>query len=215
MGRRSGIGGRGSGPSSTPVVSAFRRNPEVRSRTCVESSCALAVAALAVATLKGQPEAGSRKLEAGDELWVAATLKKMTLDDKVGQLLVSSFASEYMSTDSREFDELVKSIHDYRIGGFHVFGGAEPAPDVLLDANYGTRHTRPAAGGGVAAQSPAGDRDVSAAELRRLRDRRRLPPRRRDGVSPQHGVWRRRRREAGLRGGAHHRASNRARSASR
>ena len=62
----------------------------------------------------------------------------MTLDDKVGQLLVSSFASEYMSTDSREFDALVKSVHDYQVGGFHVFGGTEPAPDVLLDANYGT-----------------------------------------------------------------------------
>jgi beta-N-acetylhexosaminidase len=98
----------------------------------------LAVAASAVVTLRGQPEAGSWKLEADDERWVAATLKKMTLDDKVGQLLVSSFGSEYLSTDSREYDALVKSIHEYRIGGFHVFGGAEPAPDVLLDANYGT-----------------------------------------------------------------------------
>jgi beta-N-acetylhexosaminidase len=98
----------------------------------------LAVTALAVATLKSQPAAGSGKLEAGDELWVAATLKKMTVDDKVGQLLVSSFPSQFMSTDSREYDALVKSIHDYKIGGFHVFGGTEPAPDVLLDANYGT-----------------------------------------------------------------------------
>jgi len=100
--------------------------------------CAIA-AALAV-SLHGQspPEAASRKLDAEDERWVAATLKKMTLDDKVGQLLVSSFPSEYMSTDSPEYDALVKSIHDYRIGGFHVFGGTEPAPDVLLDAHYGT-----------------------------------------------------------------------------
>lgn len=98
----------------------------------------LTVAALAAVTLNGQPEAGSRKLEAADELWVAATLKKMTLDDKVGQLLVSSFPAAFMSTDSREFDALVKSIHDDKIGGFHVFGGSEPAPDVLLDANYGT-----------------------------------------------------------------------------
>ena len=85
-----------------------------------------------------QPATGSRKLDADAERWVAATLKKMTLDDKVGQLLVSSFGSDYMSTDSREYDALVKAIHDYRIGGFHVFGGTEKAPDVLLDANYGT-----------------------------------------------------------------------------
>jgi beta-N-acetylhexosaminidase len=86
----------------------------------------------------GQAGAGSRTLDAESERWVAATLKKMTLDDKVGQLLVSSFGSDYMSTDSREYDALVKAIHDYRIGGFHVFGGTEKAPEVLLDANYGT-----------------------------------------------------------------------------
>src|SRR6185369_7145064 len=79
-----------------------------------------------------------RKLDAEGERWVASTLKKMTLDDKVGQLLVSSFDAEYMSTDSREYDALVRAIHDYHIGGFHVFGGTEAAPDVLLDAHYGT-----------------------------------------------------------------------------
>src|SRR5436190_24127149 len=100
--------------------------------------CAIA-AALAV-SLHGQspPEAASRKLDADAERWVAATLKKMTLDDKVGQLLVSSFGSDYMSTDSREFEALAKAVREYRVGGFHVFGGSEAAPDVLLDAHYGT-----------------------------------------------------------------------------
>jgi beta-glucosidase-like glycosyl hydrolase len=83
-----------------------------------------------------KPEAGSWKLDADAEHWVAATLKKMTLDDKVGQLLVSSFDAEYVSTDSRQYEALVKTIQDYRIGGFHMFGGAEPTPDVLLDAHY-------------------------------------------------------------------------------
>src|SRR5947207_4917871 len=102
--------------------------------------CAAAIV-LAVSLQAQSPrevKADSWKLEADGEQWVGATLKKMTLDDKVGQLLVSSFPSEYMSTDSPEYDALVKSIHDYRIGGFHVFGGTEAAPDVLLDANYGT-----------------------------------------------------------------------------
>jgi beta-glucosidase-like glycosyl hydrolase len=85
-----------------------------------------------------QPAAGNRKLDADAERWVAATLGKMTLDDKVGQLLVSSFGSEYLSTDSAEFDALVKAVREYHVGGFHVFGGSEAAPEVLLDANYGT-----------------------------------------------------------------------------
>ena len=102
-------------------------------RTVAALICAAAVAALAA-----QTPADPRHLDAEGEKWVAATLKKMSLDDKVGQLLVSSFGSEYMSTDSPEYDALVKSIHDYRIGGFHVFGGTEKIPDVLLDNNYGS-----------------------------------------------------------------------------
>jgi beta-N-acetylhexosaminidase len=93
--------------------------------------------ALAV-SVAAQGPATPRHPDAEGERWVAATLKKMTLDDKVGQLLVSSFGAEFMSTDSAEYDALVRSIHDFRIGGFHVFGGTEAAPDVLLDAHYGS-----------------------------------------------------------------------------
>ena len=85
-----------------------------------------------------KPEAVGRKLDADAERWVAATLGRMTLDEKVGQLLVSSFGSGYLSTDSDAFDALARAVHDYKIGGFHVFGGTEAAPDVLLDPNYGT-----------------------------------------------------------------------------
>jgi beta-N-acetylhexosaminidase len=113
---------------------------------------AAAAGLLGAAVLSGQatgsvtsvrpPAAGSRKpsavARAEDERWVAATLKKMTLDDEVGQLLVSSFQSEYMSTDSSEFDALARSVRVYHVGGFHVFGGTEAAPDVLLGAHYGT-----------------------------------------------------------------------------
>src|SRR5687768_87898 len=100
----------------------------------------LLVATLSVSTqpVGQQPEAGSAKLDLEAERWVAATLKKMTLDEKVGQLIVSSFRAEYLSTDSPEYEALVKLIHEQKIGGFHVFGGTEVVPDVLLDAHYGT-----------------------------------------------------------------------------
>ena len=101
---------------------------------------AAAAAGLFVATavLFAGTSSGPLKLDPEAERWVAATLKKMTLDDEVGQLLVSSFESEYLSTDSDAFDTLAKAVHDYHIGGFHVFGGSEAAPEVLLDAHYGT-----------------------------------------------------------------------------
>src|SRR5436190_19592551 len=85
-----------------------------------------------------QAPAGRLPLDQDAERWVAATLKKMTLDDKVGQLLVSSFESDYLSTDSREFETLAAAVHDHHVGGFHVFGGSEAAPEVLLGAHYGS-----------------------------------------------------------------------------
>ena len=72
------------------------------------------------------------------EKWVQSTLGTMTVDEKVGQMLVSSFQSSFLSTDSKAFDELAKAVHEYHVGGFHVFGAAEPAPNVLLNASYGT-----------------------------------------------------------------------------
>lgn len=76
--------------------------------------------------------------DATAEKWVQATFKKMSLEDKVGQLLVSSFPSSFLSTDSQAFDDLAKAVREYRVGGFHVFGATELAPSVLLNAAYGT-----------------------------------------------------------------------------
>lgn len=94
----------------------------------------LRLAALAQGRQSAQPLA----LDKDGEKWVRATLEKMTLEEKVGQMLVSSFQSNYTSTDSKIFDELAKSIHELHVGGFHVFGGSEAAPSVLLNPTYGS-----------------------------------------------------------------------------
>src|SRR4051812_31479155 len=99
---------------------------------------AMVVALVCAAEAARGQKADPLALDAQGERWVASTLAKMSLDDKVGQLLVSSFGSDYLSTDSNEFDALARAVHDYHVGGFHVFGGVEPAPDVLLNPTYGT-----------------------------------------------------------------------------
>jgi beta-N-acetylhexosaminidase len=70
--------------------------------------------------------------------WVDETFKKMSLDDKVGQLIVSSINSTYLSSDTEAFETLTRKVRNQRVGGFHVFGGAEPIPNVLLNNNYGS-----------------------------------------------------------------------------
>ena len=75
-------------------------------------------------------------LDAEAQRWVDETLQRLTLDEKIGQLLLPSFHSVYTSSDSAIYDELTSLIHEYHIGGLHVFGAREARPDVLLNPNY-------------------------------------------------------------------------------
>ncbi len=69
--------------------------------------------------------------------WVDDTFKKMTLDDKVGQLVVTAANSTYLATDSDAYDTLVQKVKQLRLGGIHLFGGAEPSPALLLNTAAG------------------------------------------------------------------------------
>ncbi len=69
--------------------------------------------------------------------WVERTLKSLTLDQKVGQLLVPSFESTFTSSDSEVFERAAALARDIHVGGFHVAGGSEATPGVLLNPTYG------------------------------------------------------------------------------
>src|SRR5262245_43304163 len=77
-------------------------------------------------------------LDRDAERWIATTIRSMTLDDKVGQLLTSSFESTFTSVDSETFERLAERVQRYRVGGFALFGGSKRAPQVLLNPTYGT-----------------------------------------------------------------------------
>ena len=112
-------------------VSAIRRTR----RLTVWSSC-LCLIAVAFA-LHAAPR-DPFTLDRAAERWVEQTLKKLTPDEKIGQLIVPSFESNFMSTDSDAFDLLTRLVREYHVGGFHVFGASQPAPSVLLNSAYGT-----------------------------------------------------------------------------
>jgi beta-N-acetylhexosaminidase len=101
------------------------------------SRVALAAVLAAGVSASQKPTSPSAE-ERGAEKWVRTTLAAMSVDEKAGQLLVSSFQSNFISTDSRPFEELSKTVREYHVGGFHVFGATEPAPAVLLNPTYGT-----------------------------------------------------------------------------
>ena len=79
----------------------------------------------------------AEKRQKDADLWVARTMAKMTLDEKVGQLIFSSINASYLSTDSDEFERLRHLVRDLKVGGFHVFGGAEAFPQVMLNPVWG------------------------------------------------------------------------------
>lgn len=72
------------------------------------------------------------------ERWVKQTMTRLSVDEKVGQLVVPGVESGYLSTDSDAFETLSRLVRDYHVGGFHVFGASQLAPSVLLNAAYGT-----------------------------------------------------------------------------
>ncbi len=95
----------------------------------------LAIAALFAAAAAQAPLPAT--LDRDAQRWVDTTLKKMTLDEMVGQVLMPRFSSVYTSFDSDIYDNLAKLIHDAHIGGVIAFGGEEPVPQVLLNPTYG------------------------------------------------------------------------------
>jgi len=96
--------------------------------------------------------------------WVEQTLRKMTLDEKIGQLLVTSLNASFTSADSEAFQKLQHLVRDVKVGGIHVFGGAEAFPALMLNPTYGN--------GGA---SRKGDPYAAAAMLNRLQRDAQIP----------------------------------------
>jgi beta-N-acetylhexosaminidase len=69
--------------------------------------------------------------------WVEQTLRRMTLDEKIGQLLAPSLDATFTSTGSDTFEKLVHLVRDLKVGGMHVFGTSEPFPALMLNPTYG------------------------------------------------------------------------------
>lgn len=76
-------------------------------------------------------------LDKGARQWVEATLGKLTLEQLVGQMIFAPLNSTYLSSDTDQYEALVKLVHESHIGGLIAFGGTEPAPSVMLNNTYG------------------------------------------------------------------------------
>ncbi len=70
-------------------------------------------------SLTAQSKPASRR-ERDAAKWARKTLKKMSLDEKIGQLFLVSYFGGFTSTESEEYRNLLQHIERHRVGGFAV-----------------------------------------------------------------------------------------------
>jgi beta-N-acetylhexosaminidase len=66
------------------------------------------------------------RLSSAAESWVKRTLAKMSLDEKLGQLVMLPFKGEFISVESLEYRELQRAIESKHIGGLMLGTRAGP-----------------------------------------------------------------------------------------
>jgi beta-N-acetylhexosaminidase len=98
--------------------------------------CAIGLVILIlIAQVQAQTQPTS--LDREQRQWVDSTLKKLSLDELVGQMVFASLDSTFLSSDSDKYDALVQLVRETRVGGILAFGGTEPVPQVMLNPTYG------------------------------------------------------------------------------
>ncbi|RPJ64363.1 MAG: TonB family protein [Acidobacteria bacterium] len=122
------------------------------------------LAVLSGAFLAASADPPRPPLDKAAEKWVQDTLKRMTLDEKVGQLLAPAINSVYTPTDSDIEEQKLHLVRDLHVGGIHVFGTAETFPQAMLNPNYGN-----------GSASRKGDPYAAAALLNRLQQAAKIP----------------------------------------
>lgn len=71
-----------------------------------------------------------------DQSWIEKTLASMTLDEKVGQLIIPATVGMFLAQDGETFQQIRRDITEFHVGGYHMLGEVntlhEPAGVALL-----------------------------------------------------------------------------------
>ncbi|MGH9456667.1 MAG: glycoside hydrolase family 3 protein [Thermoanaerobaculia bacterium] len=74
-----------------------------------------------------------RELGRAERRWVDRTLARMTVEEKVGQMLLPVSNGSYKPDSSEEWARIEHAIRDLHVGGYHTFGGDPAGTAVLLE----------------------------------------------------------------------------------
>ena len=64
------------------------------------------------------PSKVASRLSPAASKWVDATIRKMTLDEKIGQLLFATYHGSFTATDSAAYAQMLHCVNDLHVGGF-------------------------------------------------------------------------------------------------
>ena len=69
---------------------------------------------------RAQKKSGAKTAPAASSKWVEQTLKKMTLREKLGQMLMVSYLGVFKPADSPEYKEILHEVEDNHVGGLII-----------------------------------------------------------------------------------------------
>lgn len=78
---------------------------------------ALALLLFMTPSARAQKTTPAKKRQAAASAWAEKTLKKMTLREKLGQMLMVYYFGVFMSTESPDYKELVHEVEENHVGG--------------------------------------------------------------------------------------------------
>src|SRR5216684_2468267 len=97
------------------AVNLMAHNARSQSRSASEkSSKKTIVAGEKTATAKS----AARRLSPAASQWVEATLRKMTTDEKIGQLLFTTYHGSFTAKDAPAYQQVMHDVKDLHVGGF-------------------------------------------------------------------------------------------------
>jgi beta-N-acetylhexosaminidase len=63
-------------------------------------------------------QSSAKKLSPAASAWVESILRKMTVDEKIGQLLFTTYHGSFTSTDAAAYQQIMHDVNDLHVGGF-------------------------------------------------------------------------------------------------
>src|SRR5437899_2736607 len=101
-----------------PLILLFLMTPKVRSQSRSEKSPKNAGSKSVTKQNASQAASNSKPSTADAGAWVESTLKGMSVEEKVGQLLFTTYHGSFTATDAAAYAHMMHDVQDLHVGGF-------------------------------------------------------------------------------------------------